>query len=269
MKAIFLSIAVLVMATVLGVIRAQDESHIVRLATTTSTDNSGLLDYLLPQFEDATGYTVRVLSVGTGKALQLGKNGDVDVLLVHAPHSERHFIEHGYGVHHHNVMANEFVLVGEKSDPAKLQHATSAIDAFIRLKKNKSTFISRGDNSGTHKKENDLWKSAGIDDWGNWRLQVGQGMGKSLQIADELQAYTLIDIGTWLAFRHTTSLKLLYRGDYAMHNPYSIMAVNPKLHRINYNGALALIDWLTSPNGQTAIGEYKIHGMQLFMPANF
>lgn len=241
--------------------------HIVRLATTTSTDNSGLLDFLLPQFKQTTGYSVQVLSVGTGKALRLGENGDVDVLLVHAPHSEKQFIKRGFGTLRKHVMSNDFIVVGPHNDPAELQQANSALEVFNRLHRSRNIFISRGDNSGTHKKELNLWKESGNPELGAWRLEVGQGMGKSLQIADELQGYLLIDRATWLALQDHTTLKLLYQGGKSMRNHYHVIAVNPERHRVNFSGAVAFIDWLTSPQGQTAIGDYRLHGMQLFKPA--
>lgn len=247
---------------------ALDENRTVRLATTTSTDNSGLLEYLLPQFERDTGYSVRVISVGTGKALQLGENGDVDVLLVHAPQSEQRFIDLGHGVYRKDVMANDFILIGPKNDPAGLRGASSAVDAFNRLRRSKSPFISRGDDSGTHKKELSIWKAAGVAEWGPWHREVGQGMGKSLLIADELQAYLLIDRGTWIFFKHNTSLELLYQGDDSMRNHYGAIAVNPKRHRTNFDGAVTLIDWLTSAPGQAAIGAYTIKDIRLFAPTS-
>ena len=235
--------AVLVCATLFGDITiADDAARIVRLATTTSTDNSGLLAHLIPQFERATGYEVRVISVGTGKALRLGEDGDVDALLVHAPASEREFMANEFGVHRKVVMANDFVVVGAANDPAKLRDASSAVMAFAQLGRGEHRFISRGDDSGTHKKELALWSAAGVaDERGEWYLQVGQGMGKSLQIADELQAYLLIDRATWIFLGAQTTLKLLYEGDQILHNPYGAIAVNPARHKTNFGGAIAFI----------------------------
>ncbi len=250
--------------------QAEDETRTLRLATTTSTDNSGLLEHLLPQFQRDTGYAVRVISVGTGKALRLGENGDVDVLLVHDPHSEKRFIARGHGVHRRDVMANDFVLAGPRDDPAKVREAASAVDAFQRLRRSASPFISRGDESGTHKKELSLWREAETGTEGaEWaeRLEVGQGMGKSLQIADELQAYLLIDRATWTFLRDKTSLALLYQGDPSLHNPYGVMAVNPQRHPTNFTGAMAFIRWLTSREGQAAIGDYAVAGVRPFTPA--
>ncbi|MGR3983957.1 MAG: substrate-binding domain-containing protein [Gammaproteobacteria bacterium] len=241
--------------------------QLVRLATTTSTDHSGLLGRILPQFERDSGYRVQVISTGSGKALRLGESGDVDVLLVHAPQSERRFIELGHGVGRRTVMANDFILIGPREDPAGLRRADSAADAFRRLHRAAHAFISRGDDSGTHKKELDLWRAAGMDARGAWRLEVGRGMSGSLQIAEELQAYMLIDRGTWLFAAGRSTLQLLYEGDAALHNPYGVMAVNPARHRVNFAGAQALIDWLVSQRGQSAIGAYAIGGARLFMPA--
>lgn len=242
------------------------ENRVIRLATTTSTDNSGLLEQLLPLFELDSDYSIQVISVGSGKALRLGQSGDVDVLLVHAPQSEEHFVDAGYGILRKNVMVNDFVLVGPKNDPAGLRHAKTTSDAFSRVQQSASIFISRGDDSGTHKKEISLWKSSNLNVLGKWYREVGQGMGKSLQIADELQAYLLIDRATWIFQRQQTSLALLYQGDNALHNPYSVIAVNPKRHRTNFTGSVAFIDWLTSPKAQAAIADYAIDGMQLFTP---
>ena len=243
----------------------------IRLATTTSTDNSGLLDYLLPQFERDSGYAVEVISVGTGKALRLGQSGDVDVLLVHAPQSEQQFVARGFGVDRREVMANDFIIAGPVDDPANLRNAHDARDAFSRMHRAQVAFVSRGDDSGTHKKELTLWRLAGVDidsDSANdWRREVGQGMGRSLQIADELRAYLLIDRATWLSLRKKTSLVLLFEGDAALRNPYGAIAVNPARHRVNYAGARALIDWLTSNRGRALIQSHRIDGAQLFTPS--
>lgn len=245
---------------------ADQESTRLRLATTTSTDNSGLLAHLLPRFERARGYAVQVISVGTGKALRLGENGDVDVLLVHDPRSERRFIARGHGVARRAVMANDFVIAGPRGDPANLHNATSTADALRRLHASGALFVSRGDDSGTHKKELDLWRAAGVDARGAWRREVGQGMGRALQIADELQAHVLIDRATWIFLKHKTALALLFEGGDDLRNHYGVMAVNPARHAINLSGALAFIDWLTSAEGQAAIGAYTVNGARLFTP---
>jgi len=209
---------------------------------------------------------VQVISVGTGKALRLGENGDVDVLLVHDPRSELRFIAAGHGVERRQVMANDFVIAGPPGDPAELHNATSAADAFRRLHARGELFVSRGDDSGTHKKELDLWRAAGVDARAPWRREVGQGMGRALQIADELQAHILIDRATWIFLSHKTQLALVYEGGDALQNHYGVLAVNPARHAINITGARAFIDWLTSTAGQDAIGDYTVRGARLFTP---
>lgn len=244
------------------------ESKVIRLATTTSTENSGLLHHLLPHFENQSGYIVHVIAVGTGKALRMGKDGDVDVLLVHALDAEKEFIKKGYGVKRHTVMYNDFVIIGPDNDPASIRETTSIQSAFQNIQLKQSLFISRGDDSGTHKKENNIWISAKIIPQGQWYREIGQGMGKAIQISDELGAYTLTDRGTWLSYKDKTSLKLLFEGDEYLFNPYGIIAVNPKRYSdINIQGADALIKWLTSTQGQQLIGQYKTHGQVLFTPS--
>jgi len=240
---------------------------LIRLATTTSTENSGLLDYLLPVFHSATGYKVHVIAVGTGKALRMGEDGDVDIVLVHAPEAETRFVNAGYGERRHAVMYNDFVLVGPVNDPAKIGTAANATAAMKRLAAMQPLFISRGDDSGTHKKELTLWKAAGIQPHDKWHREAGQGMGKVIQIATELGAYTLTDRGTWLAYRDKSTLKLLFEGDETLHNPYGIIAVSKSRYAdINHVGALALIKWITSREVQQLIGDYRIGGTRLFSP---
>lgn len=240
----------------------------IRLATTTSTDNSGLLSTLLPAFTADTGYQVHIIAVGTGKALRLGKDGDIDVVLVHAPNAEHEFVASGYGLQRHAVMVNDFVIVGPENDPAHIASANSINQVFTQIRDSKNLFLSRGDNSGTHIKERSIWKASGIKPSGSWYREVGQGMGKVLQMANEMDAYTLADRGTWLAYKNKTQLKLCYEGESSLLNPYAIIAVNP--HRypdINFVGASALIDWMTSQTkGQRLIGQYKQSGKQLFIP---
>ncbi len=243
-------------------------NNLIRLATTTSTDSSGLLNKILPSFTTDSGYKVHIIAVGTGKALRLGKDGDVDIVLVHAPNAEDKFIESGYGLKRHPVMYNDFVIVGPKSDPAKLSSATSAKQAFTQIRNTKSLFISRGDDSGTHKKELSIWNMLNIVPSGSWYRESGQGMGRVLQMANELDAYTLADRGTWLAYQDKTLLKVQYEGDPALYNPYGIIAVNPSRYPdINYSGSNTLIEWMTSKNkGQKLIGEFRKAGQQLFTP---
>ncbi len=248
--------------------QAQAQDMDIMLATTTSTDNSGLLRELLPAFEKHSGYKVRVIAVGTGKALRMGRDGDVDLVLVHAPGAEQKFVDGGFGTDREPVMYNDFVLVGPPGDPAGLGKAESAADALARIAASKAVFVSRGDDSGTHKKELNLWKNAGIEPKGRWYREAGQGMGKVLQMAGELEGYTLADRGTWLAFKSKSPLKIAYEGDKAMFNPYGIIAVNPQRHAdANYAGATRLIQWIISPAAQKLIGEFRIGGERLFVPS--
>lgn len=205
-------------------------ADIIKLATTTSTENSGLLKVLLPDFEMASGHKVHVISVGTGKALRMGKAGDADVILVHSRKAEEQFIAEGHGVNHRNVMYNDFVIVGPGNDPAGIYGEDDTSNALRRISNTNSLFISRGDTSGTHKKELLLWKKAGINPSGRWYRETGQGMGKVLQMSSELSAYTLTDRGTWLSYQQETTLKVLVEGDINLFNPYGIIAVNPNKH---------------------------------------
>ena len=251
-----------------GAFAASERDKIVRLATTTSTDNSGLLGDLLPRFTQDTGYRVHVIAVGTGKALRMGRDGDVDVVLVHAPAAERKFVRDGHGVQRLPVMFNDFVLVGPDGDPAVVASADSAVEALGRIAEHGSIFISRGDDSGTHKKERGLWVAQGVTPGGAWYREVGQGMGKVLQIADELNAYTLTDRGTWLAYRDKSRLQVVYQGHEELFNPYAIIQVSA--HRypdLNHAGAEALIKWIRGDVGQQAIAAYRKSGEQLFKPS--
>lgn len=266
----FLSLILIISLAWLTPVSAENNSqtNIIRLATTTSTENSGLLGFLLPEFTRQTGYRVHVIAVGTGKALRMGREGDVDVVLVHAPRAESEFVAKGFGTQRHSVMYNDFVLIGPPHDPAGINTASSVTDAMHRIADHNALFISRGDDSGTHKKEMALWNSSRLQPAGNWYREAGQGMGKVIQIADELEAYTLTDRGTWLAYRDKSSLRLLFAGDALLHNPYGIIAVNPKrFPDINYNGANSLITWITAEPAQTLIADYQIAGSRLFTPS--
>ncbi len=239
----------------------------LRLATTTSTENSGLLAALLPPFEARHGVKVDVIAVGTGKALKLGANGDVDAVLVHARAAEEKFVADGFGVARRDVMHNDFVVVGPGSDPAGLRSARTAAEAFKRLAAGKVAFVSRGDDSGTHKKEQALWRAAGVEPKGDWYISTGQAMGAALRIADETRACTLTDRGTWLAFAGTLDLPVLFEGDPALFNPYGILAVDPRRHTtVNHTLAMALIDFVTGAEGQAIIAGYRVDGQQLFYP---
>lgn len=240
----------------------------IRLATTTSTDNSGLLKVILPVFEVKYGGKVHVIAVGTGKALKLGENGDVDVVLVHARAAEDAFVAAGHGINRRDVMYNDFILVGPKSDPVGIRGMNDAIGAFRTIAAKQARFISRGDDSGTDQMEKSYWKAAGITPKGNpWHISAGLGMGEVLTMAGEMQGYTLSDRATYGAYRQKTGLDILVQGDSKMFNPYGVIAVNPRKYPdINYQGAMAFIDWLTSEEGQKLIAGYKVNDEQLFFP---
>lgn len=240
----------------------------IRLATTTSTDNSGLLRFLLPKFEAGYGAPVRVISVGTGKALKLGENGDVDAVLVHSRPDEDRFVAEGYGVERHDVMYNDFIVAGPVADQARVR-GRDVIEAFRRIARAKAMFVSRGDDSGTHKMELGYWKAAGVEAQSNPGYRsAGLGMGEVLLMASEMRAYTLSDRATYGAMRQKIELAVLVEGDPRLFNPYGIIAVNPAKHpHTNYQGAMALIDWITSKEGQTAIASFKVAGEQLFYPS--
>lgn len=241
---------------------------IIKMATTTSTQDSGLLDVLLPSFQKKTDYEVQVTAVGTGKALKLGENGDVDVVLVHARADEDKFVAAGFGDQRYSVMYNDFIFVGPEEDPAKLKNTKTTADALKQIADTKSPFVSRGDDSGTHKMEKKLWEKAGIKPEGEWYREAGQGMGEVLQMSGELKAYTLTDRGTWLATMDKSPLKIALEGDKTLLNPYGIIAVSQKRYPdTNHAGAQALIDWMISAEGQQAIGDFKMNGQSLFTPS--
>jgi tungstate transport system substrate-binding protein len=239
----------------------------IKMATTTSTDNSGLLHYLLPKYEAACQCKVRYTAVGTGNAIKLGENGDVDVIMVHARAAEDKFVKEGYGVNRRDLMYNDFVIVGPHSDPAGIRGTKDLDAALKKIKSSGASFVSRGDDSGTHKKELALWKGAGIDPKGPKYLSIGQGMGQTLTVAGEKQAYTLTDRATYATYKDKTGLEIMVEGAKNLLNPYGVIAVNPKKYSgANYKGALHFIEWLTSPQGQQAIAAYKPKGAQLFFP---
>ncbi len=239
----------------------------IRLATTTSTENSGLLSVLIPAFETATSNKVHVIAVGTGKALRLLREGDVDVVLVHARAAEDKLVADGFGVNRKDVMYNDFVIVGDPTDPAKIKGVKDATEAFKNIAQYKSVFVSRGDESGTHKKEQFIWQEAQVIPQGKWYREAGQGMGKVLQMAGELGGYTLTDRGTWLAFQDKSPLKIMVEGDGRLFNPYGIIAINPKKYPdANYDGAMQLVNWITSKSAQALIQNFKIANQALFIP---
>ncbi len=237
----------------------------LKLATTTSTENSGLLEYLLPEFEADTNIKIDVVAVGTGKAIKLGENGDVDVILVHARGAEDKFIANGLGINRCDVMYNDFVIIGAKSDVAKISEAQNAVNVFQKIAISKAEFISRGDDSGTHKKEKKLWKNAEISPTGKWYKEIGQGMGTTINMANELGAYTITDRGTFIAMQNKITLKILFEGDDNLFNPYGVIAVNPQKHpNINYKSAMKFIDWITSEKAKKMINNFQKNSTQLF-----
>ncbi|MFC1717222.1 substrate-binding domain-containing protein [Candidatus Poribacteria bacterium] len=239
----------------------------IKMATTTSTENSGLLAVLLPPFEQKFNVRVDVIAVGTGKALRLGENGDVDIVFVHARAAEDKFVNDGYGVNRRDVMYNDFVIIGPKEDPAGIEGMKDVAMALKKVADEKSPFASRGDDSGTHKKEKSLWEAAEIPPEGSWYMETGQGMGATLQIADEKRAYAMTDRGTYIALKGKIDLPILVEGDDRLFNPYGIIAVNPAKHpHVNYEYAIALIGWVTSVKGQKIITDYKKFGQALFKP---
>jgi tungstate transport system substrate-binding protein len=259
--------AVMVAAAALSVPLASAQ-EVIKLSTTTSTENSGLLNYLLPAFEAKTRSKVHVISVGTGKALELAKNGDVDVTLVHARAAEDKFVADGHGVNRRDVMYNDFIVVGPVSDPAGVKGSRDVISALRKIAGSKAKFISRGDNSGTDQMEKAYWKEVGSKPEGSAYVSAGLGMGEVLTMAAQMQAYTLTDRATYGAYRAKTGLAVAVEGDPKMFNPYGIIAVNPaKYKEINYKGAMQLIDWITSAEGQKLIASFSVDGQTLFTPS--
>lgn len=247
---------------------AQDKSIVV--ASTTSTQDSGLFGHILPLFKAKTGIDVRVVAQGTGQALDTGRRGDADVVFVHAKPAEEKFLAEGFGVKRYPVMYNDFILVGPNSDPAGIKGSRDIVAALKALKDKGAPFISRGDKSGTHQAELNLWKVAGIDiakDKGAWYKEIGQGMGAALNTASASNAYVLADRGTWLSFKNRGDLVIVAEGDKRLFNQYGVMLVNPQKHpSVKKELAQQFIDWLVSPEGQKAIADYKINGEQLFYP---
>ena len=247
-----------------GTISAADR---LRLATTTSTDNTGLLNEINPIFEVKYNIRIDVIAVGTGKALRLGENGDVDVLMVHAPEAEKAFMANGFGSERLPVMHNDFVIIGPPHDPAGVKTVTNIADAMKNIADGSASFISRGDDSGTHRKELSLWQIAGLEPGGARYLSVGQGMGAVIKIADDKQAYTLSDRGTYLAFTGKIGLEILYSGDKALFNPYHVILLNDERHpHIKSDLARLYADFIRGAEGQKIIADFKIGDQQLFYP---
>lgn len=247
-------------------------ARFIIVQSTTSTENSGLFKHLLPIFTQKTGIEVRVVAVGTGQAIKNAANGDGDVLLVHDRSAEEKFVADGHGVKRHDVMHNDFVLVGPENDPAGIAGSKDASAALKRIADAAATFVSRGDDSGTHKAELRLWAATGIDvkaQSGTWYREAGQGMGATLNIAAGADGYTLADRATWSAFKNRGSLRLLLEGDPKLFNPYGAILVNPQRHpHVKSVEGQAFIDWLTSPDGKNAIASFKIGGEQQFFPSS-
>lgn len=247
---------------------AQDQSIVV--ASTTSTQDSGLFGHILPLFKEKIGIDVKVVAQGTGQALDTGRRGDADVVFVHAKSQEEEFIAQGFGVKRFDVMYNDFVLIGPKSDPAGISGTGDIVAGLVAIEAKEAPFVSRGDKSGTHSAELKLWKAAGIDiaaAKGPWYKEIGQGMGAALNTAAAMNAYVLSDRGTWLSFKNRGELDIAIEGDKRLFNQYGVMLVNPEKHpSVKAEAGQRFIDWLISPEGQKAIGEYKIDGKQLFFP---
>ncbi|WAJ30789.1 substrate-binding domain-containing protein [Antarcticirhabdus aurantiaca] len=247
---------------------AQDKS--ITVASTTSTEDSGLFGHILPIFEKETGIAVKVVAQGTGQALETARRGDADVVFVHAKAQEEAFVAEGFGVERFDVMYNDFVIVGPASDPAGIAGTANATAALKRIDEAKAPFVSRGDKSGTHTAELRLWKEAGLDpasEGGDWYRSIGQGMGAALNTASAMNAYVLADRATWLSFKNRGDLKVLVEGDKRLFNQYGVILVNPAKHpHVKADLGQSFIDWLISPEGQTTIADYRIDGQQLFFP---
>jgi tungstate transport system substrate-binding protein len=264
MRAVF-SAAVVTAVLLTGPAVAQD--RFITVASTTSTEQSGLFGHILPLFEEKTGIEVRVVAQGTGQALETGRRGDADVVLVHSRPAEEAFVAEGYGVERFDVMYNDFVIVGPDADPAGVAGTSDAVAALAAIAAAEATFASRGDDSGTHQAELRLWQTAGIDPDGTWYRELGSGMGPTLNTSSQLPAYTLTDRGTWLSFENRGPLEIVVEGDERLFNPYGVILVNPDRHpHIKAEAGQAFIDWLVSEEGQEAIADYSIGGEQSFFP---
>lgn len=262
-----------------GMDAAAADDKILTMSTTTSTEASGLLDYLLPEFYADTGITVRVMSKGTGAAIRDGMDGNVDIIFVHDEVREKQFVENGFGTKRYYVMYNDFVIVGPESDPANIRGAKDSGEAFARIAAARAPFVSRGDDSGTHAREKQLWTASGVPvnskgepaDGGDWYFAIGQGMGVALIFAQEKEGYVLSDRGTYLHYKHSRSEpyepEVVYEGDDMLKNPYGVIPVNPeKFPHVRYDLADTFAKWLVSQRGQEIIGSYQLHGRPLFFP---
>jgi tungstate transport system substrate-binding protein len=269
-RKVFLQLSVVVACLVACTLSAVAADRFITVASTTSTENSGLFRHLLPLFQQDTGIEVRVVAVGTGQAIELAQRGDADVLFVHHKPSEEKFIAEGFGVTRFDVMYNDFVVVGPRTDPAGVKGMTDVAAALAQVAAKLAMFVSRGDDSGTHKLELSLWKAAGVDvsaASGTWYREAGAGMGATLNTASGLEAYSLTDRGTWISFKNRGNLAILIEGDKRLFNQYGIMLVNPKKHpHVKALEGQRFIDWLLSDKGQQAIAAFRIEGEQAFFP---
>lgn len=259
--------SLIVLALVCG---ASAQQRTITVASTTSTEQSGLFDYLLPRFTSVSGIGVKVVAVGTGQALDIGRRGDADVVFVHDKVAEAKFLSEGFGVKRFDVMYNDFVVIGPKADPAQIAGGKDVAEALRKIAMAKAVFVSRGDRSGTHEAELRLWKEAGVDlaaAKGDWYREIGQGMGAALNMASSSNAYLLADRGTWLSFKNRGELAVLTEGDRRLFNQYGVMLVNPAKHAgVKARDGQVFIDWLVSAEGQKTIADYKVGGEQLFFP---
>jgi tungstate transport system substrate-binding protein len=259
-----------ILAAGLGAAPALAEEGHILIQSTTSTQNSGLYDHLLPKFTEQTGIEVRVVAVGTGQAIKNAQNCDGDVLLVHAKPAEERFVAEGYGTERRDVMYNDFVIVGPAADPARIEGTGEVGDALAEIAEAGAPFASRGDDSGTHKKEMALWAGAGVDPTeasGSWYRETGSGMGATLNVATGMDAYTMTDRATWIAFANKGDFEILVEGDPDLFNQYGVIPVNPETcPSVNHGRAMEFVDWITSDAGQAAIAEYRLEGQQLFFP---
>jgi tungstate transport system substrate-binding protein len=264
MRTFRITLAAIVAFLVLCGVAAAEER--LKMSTTTSTENSGLLKVLLPPLEEQAGCKVDVIAVGTGKALKLGEAGDVDVVLVNARKLEDKFVDNGFGVNRKDVMYNDFVILGPENDPAGVRGVKSAAEALAKIAAAQAPFVSRGDESGTHQKEKELWQQAGVAPAGSWYSEAGQGMGEVIIMATQKRGYTLADRGTYNAFKkEKTDLKIVFEGEKGLFNPYGVIAVNPeKFSHVKYDLAMKFIDYITGPVGQKIIADYKVDGDPIF-----
>ena len=270
-RATFLRLALPFVVGALAISQAaHGDSRTITVASTTSTQNSGLFEWLLPRFTEASGIEVQVVAVGTGQAIRIATNGDADLLLVHHEASERKFVADGLGLERHPVMHNDFVLVGPGDDPAGIRGINDIAVALQRIGENEQIFVSRGDDSGTHKKELELWSASGLDPRpasGAWYRETGSGMGATLNTASAMNGYTLTDRASWVSFGNKGDMTILVEGDRRLHNPYAAIVVNPERHaHVKVKEAQAFVDWLTSAPGQAAIAAFRVDGQQLFFP---